>query len=227
MKYLFNQHFLVFLTLSILVTNNICGQTRLETVELNTQRSIRKLRKEIINRDKNDTILVNNLSRLSESATILFTKISNDESLGQPSDTLFVNSLEQSQQAINQLVNEWKSNEYAANSLKSIKIDYDIKAASSPLGATSKVITNIEVSVVTKSGNKDVPGYDVKYNCMWDSDMMTSKNTFNNQTNNAVKILSPGYYIFWIEKEGILIQKKLNVEIGNLMRPNETIIFNL
>lgn len=227
MKSFLIHQILILLSSAILITDNTYGQTRLENVELNTQRTIRKLISKIYSLDNKDTIIVNNVNLLSKSATILFDKIRNDENLGQPNDTLFINSLELSQQVLNQLLVDWRSNEKAANTMKAIKIDYDIKTASSPLAASSKVLTNVEVSVVTKSKNQDVSGYDVLYTYMWDSEAKEEKNFFNNQTNNAIKNLSPGYYVFWIEKNGILIQMKSKVEVGNLMEPKETLIFNL
>lgn len=227
MKRFLIHQILILLLSPMLITINAFGQTRLENLELNTQRSIRKLISKIYSLDNKDTIIVNNVNLLSKSATILFNKIRNDENLGQPNDTLFINSLELSQQALNQLLVDWRSNEKASNTMKAVKIDYDIKTASSPLAASSKVITNVEVSVYTKSKNQDVGGYDVLYTYMWDSEMREKKGIFNNQTNNAVKNLSPGYYVFWIERNGIPIQMKTKVEIGNLMTPKDTLIFNL
>ena len=210
-----------------LFPNSLYSQTKLETIELNIQRSIRKLNNKINLLENKDTRLVRNLNLLSKSATLLFQKISNDGIIGQLEDTLFINSLEQSQQLLDQLILNWSSQEDAADIMESIKIDYDLKIRSSSLGVYSGIITNIEVTVITKHDNQDISGYDVFYTYMWDSQSKKKKQYFTNQTNNAKKILSPGYYFFWIEKNGILIQNKPKIEIGNLMLSKETIIFNL
>jgi len=227
MKRVFQPPILLLLISVMLITSNIYGQTRLEIVELSTQKSIRKLTIKINKLDDKDAILINNLKLLSNSATTLFQKIRNDQNIGQQNDTVFITTLEHSQQALNQLIVDWSSDEDAANLMKAIKIDYDTKINASPLGASSKVITNIEVSVVTKSAGQDAAGYDVFYTYMWDSVAKKEKNPFVNQTNNAIKKLAPGYYFFWIEKNGVTIQNKPKVEIGNLLLPKEFIIFNL
>lgn len=222
------RHYILFLLASFMLTSNIIyGQTRLENIELNTQKSIRKLISKISSNGNKDTILVNNLHQLSKSVTTLFQKISNDVTIGQPSDSMFINSLEQSQQALEKLINGWTSNEHSTNIIKAIKLDYDIKTNSSPLAASTMVIKIVEVSVLTKSGNQNVAGYDVFYTYMWDSDTKKMKDNFNNQTNNATKNLSPGYYFFWIERNGVIIKSKPKVEIGNKMLPKEHLIFIL
>lgn len=210
------------------ITDNIYDKTKMARIELNTQKSIRKLISKVNNLEKIDTTLINNVNNLSNSATSLFQKIVNDPDFGMPIDTSFIISLDQSQKKLDQLVVEnWSSNEEVGNIIRSIKTDYDIKINSSPLGASSKIITNVEVSVLTRSNNHNVDGYDVYYTYMWDSKEKKDKKSFNNQTNNAIRIISPGYYLFWIEKKGKIIQSKSKVEIGNLMEPKEVIVFNI
>jgi len=218
---------LFFLILGMVTSNIGFSQNRLQSVELNTQRSIRKLIEKINNFEMKDTNLIDGLSQLSKSSTFLFDKVNNDNNFNQLNDTLFINTLEQSQKSLSQLLTDWRSNKFAKDLIQAIKIDYDIKIASSPLGALSQVNKIIEVSVITKSGNNYVNGYDVKCNYMWDSDLVVGKIIFNNQTNNAIRNLAPGYYVIWIEKNGIEIQRKNKVEIGNSMQLKETIIFNL
>jgi hypothetical protein len=230
MKKLFKFQILFFLTSIILIINDVYAQNRLSDIQTKTQQSIRNLNRKIRKLDRNDTnttILINKLKLLSNSSTALFQKIKNDTNIVQQGDTEFIDALEQAQKELNQLLINWTSSEEASNLMEAIRIDYDIKIKSSPFAISSKVITSVEVSVITKYNNKAVPGYDVFYTYMWDSKAKKKKSYFNNQTNNAIKKLPPGYYFFWIEKNGVLIQDKSKVEIGNLMLPQEIIIFNL
>lgn len=201
------------------------GQTRLQKVQLETQKTIRKLTNKVTTDGIKDTIVTNNLNRLSANATTLFNKINSNPASGK--DTGFVYALEQSHVALAELLGDWGSNDYAANRMQDVSIDYYIKTKAAPLAASSNITTNIKVIVITKLNDSEVGGYDVKCNYMWDSELKKAKIIFNNQTNNAVKYMAPGYYVFWIEKDGVIIKKKSKVEIGNLSEPEELILFNL
>jgi hypothetical protein len=213
--------------ISLLIIQNASGQTRLQRVQLETQKTIGKLTNRLRTDVVKNTRATNSLSALSGASTTLFNKINNDQGLLSSADTGFVYSLEQSVFALNDLLNDWKSNEYAADKMQNIAFDYGIKTTSATLGASSSLTTNIEVNVISKLNSKEVGGYDVKCNYMWDSELKIGKIIFNNQTNNAVRNMAPGYYVFWIEKSGVIVQTKLKVEIGNLAQPKETIVFNL
>lgn len=218
---------LTFMFAMLFISNNLHSQKSLKEIELDTQRTIRKLIPKINKFVEKDSLVMIDINGLSVSATSLFEKINSDENFNQQTDTLFIQSLEQSQKMLEELRSDFQSYEFATKTIEDIKKDYDIKLESSPLGINSRIKSTIRVSVLTKRNDLAVPGYDVRCNYMWDSDLKVGKHVFNNQTNNAVRNLSPGYYIFWIEKDGIVIQKKERVEIGNMMESSETIIFNL
>ncbi len=213
--------------LFILISSHLIGQTRIKTVELETQKSIRKLISKKDSLNFQDTVFDNNLRKLYVSTRTLFEKINGDPTFTESEDTLFVSSLEQSQKKLDQLIANWPAKDDLIQTVQFLRKDYDIKINASPLGLASKITRTIEVSVITRIDNNDLSGYDVKCNYMWDSDLKTAKIVFNNQTNNAIRNLSPGYYVFWIEKNGILIQKREKIEIGNLKQNKEKIIFNL
>nr|WP_315200979.1 hypothetical protein [uncultured Flavobacterium sp.] len=207
-------------------SNNIHCQTKIEKIELTTFKTINKLNKKVKSL-QNKQVLVNSLNELSNSAIKLFDKIRNDSNFNESDDNLFIDSIEDSQKALNQLLDEWESLDDANRLITDVKNDFDIKLASSPLAAVSEVMTSIEVTVLTKSESGNISGYDVFYTYMWDFKKKEKKNVFTNKTNDAIRNMSPGYYVFWIEKNGEITQTKQKVDIGNLMKPKETLIFTL
>lgn len=223
----FNKYSVVVLFLfSSLFAGKIHCQAKIEKVELNTFKTLNKLSTKI-NGLGNKGALVNSFNELSNSAKELFDKIHNDTNINESDDNLFIDSIEDSQKALSQLLTNWESNDDADSLIVAVKNDFNNKIKASPLAAMSEVLTSIEVTVVTKSASGNISGYDVFYTYMWDFKNKQKKNGFTNKTNDAVRNLSPGYYVFWIEKDGKIVQTKPKVDLGNLMNPKETLIFDL
>lgn len=205
------------------------AQTRLDSVQLSTQMTIQELiskEKSLTSANKSNNFR-NSLNQFSRSSNKLYEKIDADKIDYNSIDTVFIISLEETQYALENILINWGNNdEDASTKLKKIKMDFDIKTKNLAFAAESKLLTNVEINVITKSGDALISGYDVYYTYMWDVDRK-KKRMFNNQTNDATKILSPGLYFFWIEKNKKIISEKEGVEIGNMRQPKETIIFNL
>jgi hypothetical protein len=216
-----------FIIASLLVTSTIIAQKSVKMTELDTQRTLRKLIEKSNDQEEIDPELKNSLSSLSKTVTQLFNNIKADKSLQVDSDTLFFQSLEYAQKTLGELQTNWISNEHAKDVIEAIQKDYDIKMSASALGANSKFLSEIQVSVFTRKDDINVNGFDVKCNYLWEYKRDVARFVFNNQTNDATRYLSPGYYVIWIEKDGKVIQKKDKVEIGNLQKQEESILFNL
>lgn len=226
MKIFSNYLGLVILVFMLSFGTGIHCQTRMQLIELNTFKALNKLSAEVKNHEKKDD-LEKSLQELSSSAMKLFGEIREKGNFDAEGDSLFVGSLDDSQKALNGLLADWESDDNVDSMFADIKKDFDIKMTSSQLAAVSGAVANIEVTVLTKSATENISGYDVFYTYMWDLKKKEKKNVFTNQTNDAVKNLSPGYYFFWIEKDGKIVKTKTKIEIGNLMMPKETVVFNL
>ncbi|OAN61660.1 hypothetical protein A8B79_04330 [Balneola sp. EhC07] len=209
----------------LLFPMTVLGQTSFESVELEAKRAIRQLILKV-NTIENNSELKDELLLLSSATNNLFEKIDSDDTISESEDE-FINSLVQAKNTLANLPESWRSNNHAILTMQFIRKDFAIKATSSPLSNGSMIRTKVRVSVMTKKNGALVPGYDAKCNYMWDANLLSAKIVFTNQTNDAVKNLAPGYYIFWIEKDGEIVQKREMVEIGNLQTPEESVIFNL
>lgn len=167
------------------------------------------------------------IGELSMAASYLFQKIHDDEILTQRPSMLLIESLEESAAVLRELTSDTIPVMQTIDIINAIKDDYSVIASSAALSSSSNIITQVTVTVVTQSGSQQRPGYDVMYTHMWDALAKKKKRSFNNQTNNALHIMAPGYYVFWIEKNGVVVQTKNNVEIGNLGLTADKLIFNL
>ena len=218
---------LILMSVFLIIFSIAHGQNDIKKIELNIQRTIRQLIGKVDNKGNDSQLMRNSLSDLSKTTNLLFKTINSDNNINLESDSLFISSLVNSQKTLDELVVHWESNSHAKSIIDAIQNDYSIKISASALGANSKILTEVQVTVFTKKGEIEIDGYDVKCNYLWDYRINIAKFVFNNQTNNAIRNLSPGYYVMWIEKNGTVIQKKDKVEIGNLQSQKESIIFNL
>ncbi|MBD0824459.1 hypothetical protein [Aestuariibaculum marinum] len=216
----------VSITLFIMAFNLSGGQNNIKEIELKIQRSIRQLAKQADKKENDSVLIADNLMNLSQTTSQLFSAIYKDN-LDEKNDSLFFLSLESSQKSLEKLVAIGENNSYINSVIDAIQSDYLTKIKASALGADSTIKTEVRVLVYTRKGDKEIGGYEVKCNYLWDFKNPNPKFIFNNPTNNAERNLAPGYYFMWIEKDGKLIQKKDKLEIGNLHSQEESIIFNL
>ncbi|WP_405296809.1 hypothetical protein [Algibacter sp. Ld11] len=215
--------FLIFLFSAV----PLQSQNSIKQLELETQKTIRKVILKNKNLTEENSELKSSLGLLSKTTTELYKKLKHADSLKFETDSLLFQSLENSQKTLENLLTHWESNSKSKIVIDLIQKDYFLKTSASPLGINSGLLSVVHVSVFTKNKGRDYDGYDVKCNYIWDYSLENAKFSFNNQTNNASMNLSPGYYTIWIEKKGNIIQKKDKVEIGNLQEEKESIIFHL
>lgn len=120
-----------------------------------------------------------------------------------PNEYLF--TLVDSNSALIRLSNDMEDVEEAKQLIDYISEDYKAKANSINFGITTDVNSKIKVTVETIGGS----GYSVFVKYSYDLDIDKKRFLFNNKTNNSVRYFSPGYYIFWIEKEDFKSDSRL------------------
>lgn len=210
-----------FLFLSQISIGQISPNTR-ETL-LKARGNLTNLTKTISSNTDSGKIITNDILSLNRTIFSLYTKINQcDDTI---IDDVFVQSLIESQKVIESFKQNSDSAELISL-INAIQKDYELKINSSDFGAEPNIISVIEITVLTQKDNVLVEGYDVRCNYLWDINLSKARFNFTNPTNSAKMKLSPGYYVFWLEKDGNLIKKK-NVEIGNLHEDKEKVIFNL
>lgn len=107
-------------------------------------------------------------------------------------------TLEEAQKALDRLDENFDSIENKAFILNAVYLDYDAKLKSINSSATSDANTRIKVIV---DSNED-EGFFVFGKLSYEQELDIKRFRFNRPTQNASLEVVPGYYLFWLEKDG-------------------------
>jgi hypothetical protein len=188
-------------------------------VSFKTQKTLTQLQK-VLNSTKNAD-LVNLYRNLETSSRQLF-KILDDVIKTKKIDNDYLISLQNNYGALEKALNNLDNFGLLKKTLISVNLDYSNKYNSISFGISPNFVDKIKVVVETKNGS----GYFVFVKYSYDFKNYIKRYQFNNATNNAEKLLAPGYYIIWIEK-GDYISEDRAVDIVNSEGSASTIYFEI
>ena len=205
--------------LLLLPSTNLKAQSSEEMAQLNlsTQLALEKLINNL-KKNNNESVLGTSAD-LNEAISALYSKIETDGLDNH--DSIFTQSLKEAQIRIEKLSQDTDMVK-VENTLKNLTKDYYAKVNASPNGVGSNISTRVKVVVKAASGGNFLHGYNVRCNYMWDFESDKARFWSNSPTNDAFMVLAPGYYVIWLEKNGIVV-KKTDVEIGAQQKETEVV----
>lgn len=110
----------------------------------------------------------------------------------------YMTTLEEAQKALARLNENFDSTANKDFIINAIYMDYDAKLKSITSSATSDANTKIKVTV---DSNED-EGFFVFGKLSYEQELAIKRFRFNRPTQNASLEVVPGYYLFWLEKDG-------------------------
>ncbi|NHN24083.1 hypothetical protein FIA58_000205 [Flavobacterium jejuense] len=191
-KVLFSFSVLVFVTScsSYKSTNN-----ELDALLVATQQTMNQLAEKIATTEKDS--LTTAFIKLEEKSKELFPALVQCNAKYKLTKA-YMTTLEEAQKVLVRLDDNFASMEDRAFVLNAIYLDYDSKLKSINSSATSDANTRIKVTV---DSNED-DGFFVFGKLSYEQDLAIKRFRFNRPTQNASLEVVPGYYLFWLEKEG-------------------------
>ncbi|RZK40926.1 MAG: hypothetical protein EOO90_13235 [Pedobacter sp.] len=192
---------LLFLTFACFINRSYAQELPdINKISSQTHSSIGNLISKI-NKENPNNITKSAIVSLNKNATSLL-KTASDRKV---TDTAYLRSLIALRSQIDGLT-KIDLNQIKVSELNAMATDYSVKMNASPPGLSQQLLTGVKVTV-TKANN-GTSGYMVKASYMWDFDSKNPRFAFNNPTNNAVRVLAPGYYMIWLEKDGKLVESR-------------------
>jgi hypothetical protein len=211
----------IIITILILTCSATHAQPhdKIAQLSLETQNAITKLIKNVSDKFVGNTDLLVNIAGLNDAATALYDKMEQESPGGSVTDSVFFYSLKSAQQAI-----EILSTNYSADSIRTVTEyltkDYQTKISASGSTSLPVTTTSIKVYIEVNRNGQLKGGYDVQCNYMWEASLKKGKFRSNEPTNNAYLNLSPGYYIFYVLKDDVVIKTRdVQVDLNYLANP--------
>ena len=214
---------LLFIPCFVLLLASMAPKIKAQSIDkvfFETESSLSKLADAIYSTE--ELPLIQNYKVLEQNCMELFVTLKKSSSINLLQEQ-YLNSLNHSQIAINELSVKIEDNQHAIQIIKAISKDYEIKKLSASNGITSTIGSSIKVTVESIGGT----GYTVFVKYTYDIDKNIIRHRFNNPTNHAHKKLAPGYYIFWIEKGELKSEERIIELVSSESDNDEKIIFNV
>ena len=167
----------------------------LEELLVSTQQTLNELAEKVTT--KTEDSLSGSLSKLVAKSKELFPALENCNKKYKLTDN-YMTTLVEAQKALASLNENFNSLENKEFILNAVYQDYDAKLQSIYSSPTSDANTRIKVMV---DSNED-EGFFVFGKLSYEQELDIKRFRFNRPTQNASLDVVPGYYLFWLEKDG-------------------------
>ncbi|WP_130734457.1 hypothetical protein [Flavobacterium sp. J27] len=171
-------------------TNN-----ELEELLSSTQQTIHQLAEKIS--PKTEDSLSISFRKLEEKSKELFPALENCHKKYKLTES-YMATLKEAQNALSRLYENFNNIDNKEFILHAVYLDYDAKLKSIYSSPTSDANTRIKVTV---DSNED-EGFFVFGKLSYEQELDIKRFRFNRPTQNASLDVVPGYYLFWLEKDG-------------------------
>ncbi|SEK94388.1 hypothetical protein SAMN04487910_1536 [Aquimarina amphilecti] len=173
-----------------------------------TQQAIGNLEEKITITDDNDLKAAYN--ELTEKSAVLFPVLENcnDKYALTPE---YVATLEATENTLRKLNEEFEIMNNKTFVLNAVSKDYEAKLQTIKNTAQNNATTTIKVMV--NSSEND--GFFVFGKLSYEQDLDIKRFRFNQPTQNASLDFVPGYYLFWLEKDGLIGEPELHLIMSN------------
>jgi len=189
----------------------------LSLVLSNTQESLTNLQEKISASD--DLKMKEAYKKLNRKSTELFPVLEkcNDKYALSPE---YVSTLKEAQKVLNRMTKNDVNVTNKANVLLAIYQDYDAKLQTIKNTAANNATTKIKVIV----NSNEEKGFFVFGKLSYEQGQDIKRFRFNQPTQNAVQDFVPGYYLFWLEKEGRIGVPELHLIMSNSGEEEKTLV---
>ena len=180
----------------------------LASITLKTQESLKKLADTIY--ATSDTELIKTFSALKKRQRSLFRLLKKCDRNNKLKPG-YLTTLSETQKTLDQLF----QNDEAINDpqfiLESIYLDYDAKQKSINYYVSKDA--NAKIKVIINSNEEE--GAFVFAKLSYEKNKDIKRFRFDSPTNNASQYFVPGYYLFWLEKDGRVSEPELHLIVGD------------
>ncbi|GAA4276758.1 hypothetical protein [Aquimarina mytili] len=208
--------------LFILVLFCSCASYGPKTNELslvlsNTQQTLSILQEKVEN--TNDVKLKEAYTKLNQKSVELFPVLEkcNDKYALSPE---YVSTLKEAENVLRRLTKNDADITNKTNVLQAIHQDYDAKLQT--INNTSKNDATTKIKVIVNSNEEE--GFFVFGKLSYEQGQDIKRFRFNQPTQNAVQDFVPGYYLFWLEKEGRVGSPELHLILSSSGEEEKTLV---
>lgn len=180
----------------------------LPSITLKTKQSLKRLSAKI---DKNsDKEFVETFKALKKKQRSLFRVLKRCDR-NRKLKPEYLLTLNESQKVLDQLFQNYETTEDKQFLLESVYKDYDAKRKSINYYVAKHA--NAKIKVIINSNENE--GYFVFAKLSYEKGMDIKRFRFDSPTNNASLSFVPGYYLFWLEKDGRVSEPELHLIVGD------------
>ncbi len=178
------------------------------SITLKTEQSLKKLTDKIY--DTSDKELIKTFKALKKKQRQLFRVLKRCNRNLQLTPEYLV-TLSESQKVLDQLFQNYEKTDNKQFLLESIYKDYAAKRKSINYYVAKDA--NAKIKVIINSNENE--GYFVFAKLSYEKGMDIKRFRFDSPTNNASLSFVPGYYLFWLEKDGRVSEPELHLIVGD------------
>ncbi len=180
----------------------------LASITLKTQQSLKKLADTIY--ATSDTELIKTFSALKKRQRSLFRLLKKCDRNNKLKPE-YLTTLSETQKTLDQLFQNDETINDPQFILESIYLDYDAKQKSINYYVSKDA--NAKIKVIINSNEEE--GAFVFAKLSYEKNKDIKRFRFDSPTNNASQYFVPGYYLFWLEKDGRVSEPELHLIVGD------------
>ena len=180
----------------------------LTSITLKTRQSLKKLADTIY--ATSDTELIETFSALEKKQRSLFRLLKKCDRNNKLKPEYLV-TLSETQKTLDRLFQDEETINDPKYLLESIYLDYDAKQRSINYYVSKDA--NAKIKVIVNSNKEE--GAFVFAKLSYEKNMDIKRFRFNSPTNDASQYFVPGYYLFWLEKDGRTSDPELHLIVGD------------